>query len=374
MKKNLLFLMILFVMNFVSIHAQFENLISNGGFEESTIGEATASSWWLTDGTNASCATFLIDTIRHTGEKGLSVTVVDRPSTANAWDIQAGSTITVELNTFYRYSVWAKTETSKATVNFTVGMAADPYTQLGTVNSPKLSKSWTKINILFNSMENTSISAPIHFTSDGKTYIDDLSIIKSNILGAKATGSGDSVIIDFGWGLRSLPTAFDSSAFTVYIGYAKNPVIGVFQNLKKRNLLKLTLTKKIKSGDSVSISYSSEKGNLNYYTPATGISKVVEDFKGEQVENLISGGGNKVNELSLSVFSVYPNPVGDILYLNNNIKLARIEVASVSGQRVMIVNNPVSNEISVSRLQKGVYFLSVYGSDGSYRNLKFIKN
>jgi hypothetical protein len=84
-------------------------------------------------------------------------------------------------------------------------------------------------------------------------------------------------------------------------------------------------------------------------------------------------GGNIVNEMSLSGFSIYPNPVGDILCFNNDLKLARIEVTGINGQRVMVVNNPVANKINVSQLQKGVYFVSVYGSDASYRNLKFIK-
>jgi hypothetical protein len=374
MKKNLLILLVFSVMNLFSVQAQEENnMVTDGGFEEAVLGETSAAGWWFNNGNATATATFTIDTIKHSGENGLTIEVTDYPEDANPWDIQAvASNITVEANTFYRYTIWAKTDNLDAKVNFTVGITADPWSELGRVNG-QLTKKWQKIAFLINSQENTAIRPPIHFASNGKSYIDDLSIIQSNIVGAQASGSGDTLTVDFGLALNAIPSPFNNSAFNVKIGFAKNDVVAVTQNSVNKNLITLTLANKIVKGDSVSIDYKSDLGNLVYTTPPGTVSNVVESFTGEAVENLVILGPVTVNDISLADFSVYPNPVDNILCYSGSAKIAKVEITNLNGQRLLVVNNPAANEISVSRLQGGVYFLSVYGNDGSYRNLKFIK-
>lgn len=71
-----------------------------------------------------------------------------------------------------------------------------------------------------------------------------------------------------------------------------------------------------------------------------------------------------------SVFSVYPNPASDILYLKG-VSKASVKVFSLTGQQLLstVVNN---DQINISALPKGVYNLSLE-INGNSSKVKFIK-
>jgi hypothetical protein len=46
----------------------------------------------------------------------------------------------------------------------------------------------------------------------------------------------------------------------------------------------------------------------------------------------------------------HQHPAGDILCFNNDLKLARVEVSGINGQRLKVVKNSAVNEINVSQL------------------------
>lgn len=71
-----------------------------------------------------------------------------------------------------------------------------------------------------------------------------------------------------------------------------------------------------------------------------------------------------------SVFSVYPNPASDILYLKG-VSKASVKVFSLTGQQLLstVVNN---DQINISALPKGVYNLSLE-INGNSSTVKFIK-
>ncbi|EIA07527.1 T9SS type A sorting domain-containing protein [Flavobacterium frigoris] len=75
-------------------------------------------------------------------------------------------------------------------------------------------------------------------------------------------------------------------------------------------------------------------------------------------------------------FSVYPNPVNDILNINvkTAIELQSIAVLDVLGQLVIAVPNAQSiSKVDVSKLATGKYFLKM-NTDKGTSNMKFIKN
>ncbi|WP_299213936.1 T9SS type A sorting domain-containing protein [uncultured Aquimarina sp.] len=64
--------------------------------------------------------------------------------------------------------------------------------------------------------------------------------------------------------------------------------------------------------------------------------------------------------LNESKINVYPNPVGDYVYLNNFPDTKNeVVVYDVNGEKVLSLSNVVSNTIDVSLLSKGLYFMNI---------------
>jgi hypothetical protein len=81
-----------------------------------------------------------------------------------------------------------------------------------------------------------------------------------------------------------------------------------------------------------------------------------------------------VNDFDLNTLSAYPNPVDTVLKIDNtgNLSNPSFRILNVSGQTVQKSNNLNSEGIDVSRLNTGVYMLSVDAEEGS-KQFKFIK-
>lgn len=87
---------------------------------------------------------------------------------------------------------------------------------------------------------------------------------------------------------------------------------------------------------------------------------------------LLSGIGNQYVE---ATFSMYPNPTENILNVENLEGANLIEVYNVVGARVLTIDNITTEtvQISTSKLNTGVYFLSVHSQSG-VQTAKFLKN
>ncbi|WP_418637646.1 T9SS type A sorting domain-containing protein [Winogradskyella sp.] len=64
-------------------------------------------------------------------------------------------------------------------------------------------------------------------------------------------------------------------------------------------------------------------------------------------------------ELENVEINVFPNPVKDNLYISSNYKLKSVHIFNAMGQKVFFEENYNTNEINVSSLSKGVYFLKL---------------
>jgi len=80
-----------------------------------------------------------------------------------------------------------------------------------------------------------------------------------------------------------------------------------------------------------------------------------------------------LNNNTLNQFSVYPNPVSNVLYLSNaeELVIENVSVYDVSG-KVVLSQNSTANQIDVSQLPQGMYFLKTT-TGSSTTSLKFIK-
>lgn len=71
----------------------------------------------------------------------------------------------------------------------------------------------------------------------------------------------------------------------------------------------------------------------------------------------------------------YPNPVSDVMYIENKIGMNELRIINLLGQQVvrMQLNNRTFYQLNTSELERGVYILSVYGEKGYKGTAKFIK-
>ena len=81
----------------------------------------------------------------------------------------------------------------------------------------------------------------------------------------------------------------------------------------------------------------------------------------------------EVPENKLQNIIFYPNPAGDKIFIKTPINKLSILITDINGRTVISHENPNSNEIDVSSLKPGMYFLNIQSSEGNITK-KFIKN
>lgn len=123
------------------------------------------------------------------------------------------------------------------------------------------------------------------------------------------------------------------------------------------------------SGQSLTTGYAALKfsGTPNTY----GYAKFDKNVSGGWTEFGYFTTGSGINELS-NVISVCPNPVKDILSIDNA-EGAQISICNMNGQEVMHIEKAMVNEkVNVSDLSAGVYFVRIACGNNS-NTMKFVK-
>lgn len=88
-------------------------------------------------------------------------------------------------------------------------------------------------------------------------------------------------------------------------------------------------------------------------------------------DDLVLDGSVGLDNKNLST-NVYPNPVSNTLFLNNNIKTKEISIFSMSGQKLVHAQIS-SNHYDVSNLPDGVYTMRIITQDNKTLLTRFIK-
>ena len=72
--------------------------------------------------------------------------------------------------------------------------------------------------------------------------------------------------------------------------------------------------------------------------------------------------------------SIYPNPITNRLYIeSNNAQIQQIEIFSLNGKRVLALNYQNKQNIEVSDLVNGIYFVKIHIENGSFTR-SLVKN
>lgn len=93
----------------------------------------------------------------------------------------------------------------------------------------------------------------------------------------------------------------------------------------------------------------------------------VDDFTVENAQLSTSEVSSQVKKAS-----VHPNPFKDILYISETRDIKSVRVTDTTGRLVSTVEGSVK-ELDLSRLNSGLYFVTLYFKDGSHSTVKAIK-
>ena len=100
-----------------------------------------------------------------------------------------------------------------------------------------------------------------------------------------------------------------------------------------------------------------------------------DDADGDGIPNFLENSALSNQDFALkNNISIFPNPASDILNIDNktNEQITAISIYSVKGDLVKEIKS-ISNSISVSELQNGVYFVKIE-MNKNVLNYKFVKN
>ncbi|MDR1345688.1 MAG: T9SS type A sorting domain-containing protein [Bacteroidales bacterium] len=118
-------------------------------------------------------------------------------------------------------------------------------------------------------------------------------------------------------------------------------------------------------------------GNLLY---TTGIGNAVitasqpgdsDYFPAQNVEKTVSV-RTSITELIEKEVTIYPNPFEDVLYIDTENQINKIEIFSVTGERVFQSLKVSKNNINLSNLKPGIYFIVLNVQDKIFRQ-KLVK-
>lgn len=79
------------------------------------------------------------------------------------------------------------------------------------------------------------------------------------------------------------------------------------------------------------------------------------------------------SNVNASDFSIYPNPVQDVLNFKSQKSIKSVEVYSISGQKVAQYDQPKESKVHLQSLRSGVYMLKVNLDGGEVKSLKINK-
>ena len=120
------------------------------------------------------------------------------------------------------------------------------------------------------------------------------------------------------------------------------------------------------------------------FTSADGASSVYAvNLDGDGDMDVLSASGDDiawyenlhplgVNENTLSDFSVFPNPIKDVLNIQSETAITEIEIYNQLGQMVLSSTN--QNTIDISSVSSGIYFIKIKDVNGIIGTKKVVKN
>ena len=113
------------------------------------------------------------------------------------------------------------------------------------------------------------------------------------------------------------------------------------------------------------------QASSNARTPDTNVDEIRVGTTWESVTP--SGATGSTDDVFASQLNIYPNPANDILNINSDLAIDKVEMFNLLGSNVIGDKALQNNIINISALSKGVYLLRVTSGD-AVASRKIIKN
>lgn len=82
----------------------------------------------------------------------------------------------------------------------------------------------------------------------------------------------------------------------------------------------------------------------------------------------------RMEESTMRVVALYPNPAGQHLHIQSPDIISRVEIFTIDGKRAILLSDINEQKITVGNLQPGLYFISIENNKGIKKNIRWIKN
>lgn len=173
--------------------------------------------------------------------------------------------------------------------------------------------------------------------------------------------SAASGTIKLKWEVMAIDAAYDEEEYTVYVGteatiaHLSASSTTFFENLAGVNVLSSrSLDISSFAGETIYVAFR-HHGTTNIFTME--LDNVEVEAETLSINNALAGS-----------FSVYPNPVKDILNISNSIgaEINSVTVTDINGRTVkQVAVNGVESQINIADLNAGVYFVNINSNQGS---------
>lgn len=236
-----------------------------------------------------------------------------------------------------------------------------------TING-KVYKTLKRANLKNSDNTTSCLISPIHvdpndFTSIENVYLrEDVNDKKLYIYTNSITGNFEEyVVCDFNLEV--------GDQLLNYFGHITDPLTldSITVNTENRKVYHLS------DGSSYIEGIGKTNGNLkDYYTTLDGITYSIYCWGNNQNQNgcapVLS-----IEDYQLSQINVFPNPTSDKISLTN-LENNSFKLFSILGNEISFQFSKENQEIDLSHLNQGIYFLKIQGGNGAKRIVKIIRN
>jgi hypothetical protein len=222
---------------------------------------------------------------------------------------------------------------------------------------------------------NGNSATTIGFQIWGASILPEDDVFITNDAGNGADGSDWYALMDYS-GSTELVRSVDlvsGITYTFSLKYKKEAVNGsAMMGIYSPASVKLVESAPLTSGAWTEVSVSHEATETGTFTfrfykdwAVSSPNFYIDNFKVVDDQPL----SNNKNELV--DFSIYPNPVKNVLNIQSEKAIANVQVSDMLGKSVMSQNN--GGSVVVSTLPNGIYFVAITAEDGAIGTKKFVK-
>ncbi len=108
---------------------------------------------------------------------------------------------------------------------------------------------------------------------------------------------------------------------------------------------------------------------IHHITTQNGYALHIDDFKVEGTTSTTS-----VNDYNTFDANIYPNPANNMLFIDSEVDINKVEIHNVVGQKVTsLTSDTLIHSIPISTIDSGIYYAILFSNKGT-KSIRFVKN